>query len=650
MTTMGLALCGWLGAAELVKDFSLHSLVELQKLRDDIEEEMKGVARASLNSGVGPIGYRSKWVDEPDHPEWVQIDLGGEGPVDEIVMVPALWRDTERGFVSDAFPAAFRIIVGTHDEDEGKVVFEIKDTSEWLPRVAPVVLPLEGVRASWIRVEATRLNPRAFDGHYLFQLSELMVMEGETNRALRRQVTPLRDPSDPKLKTWNNECLVDGILPYVMNAAEGSQSLPVVGLVEEDEVPMITIDLEGEQLLSGIRLHAVDQSDTAPQAFGGDFGLPRHFRLEGASNKDFSDARELLDVQLSSIFQTGPVMAWNFDEVMCRHVRLVAIEPNLAESPVTGLVRMGFAEIELIAEGDNVALGRPVVCNFIQDSPDRSETALTDGLNLYGEILPPRRWMVELARRHDLEVALPRVTAELSSRYDRQRDRLNLVSWVAVSLGAGIGLLLLYFRMRSMRQEKRIRERIAANLHDELGANLHAIGLLGDLAKDAIKTPEELVDTLDRIRGLTERTGSAARNCANMIGAKDVCEDLTAEMRRDSSRLLADLDYTLEFEGEEILRRMKRRRRIDLYLFYKEALVNVIRHSGATRVESRLVADSKRICLTVTDNGHGYSGSPPASLARRARMLGARFNLDSPDSGGTLVRLTLKTRSFRSPR
>ena len=183
-------------------------------------------------------------------------------------------------------------------------------------------------------------------------------------------------------------------------------------------------------------------------------------------------------------------------------------------------------------------------------------------------------------------------------------------------------------------------------MHDELGANLHAIGLLGDLAKDTVDSREELMDTLDRIRSLTESTGSAARNCAHMILAKGICEDLVAEMRRDSRRLLADLDCSITFEGEEILGRLPRRTRIDLYLFHKEALINIIRHSGATEATMQLVANPGETVLTLSDNGCGIASRPPPSLKRRARLLGAVLSVGQPEAGGTRIVLKLKSRKF----
>lgn len=624
---------------EAITGISEMSLVDLEDRKQAIEEELHGLAHDSLNSGVGPIGYRSRVYDSPNQSEWVQVGLGEETSMDEIVLVPALWRDTELGFVSDAFPEAFRIFVGS-GEGKGEMVAEVKDTEDLLPRTAPLMVATPGARGSWVRVEALKLNPRAFDGGHVFQLSELLVLDGEVNRALKRPVTSSNPPLE--LPAWNRGCLVDGILPYVLNAAHGEQSLAMVGLLDSGGHPEIVIDLGSELEVSGIRLHAVDQSDTVPQSFSGDFGLPPQFRIDGASTKEFSEGRLLMEGVLDSIEKVGPIMAWNFPEERVRFVRLTVEEAyQFVDRPF-----VGFAEIEVLSKGVNVAKGCEVHVDFAIGDPARQFSSLTDGLNLYGEILPLRQWLSELSRRHDLQVQLPMVEQALTQRYAFQKRLLNWVSWTAVVLGAGIAVLILYHRILSMRQEHRIRERISANLHDELGANLHAIGLLGDLAKDVVDSREDLVDTLNRIRSLSDRTGSAARNCANMIAAKDVCEDLEAEMRRDCSRLLADLDYEIHIEGDKVLRGLKRRRRIDLYLFYKESLVNVIRHSGATHVETHLVAEPSMIRLTVTDNGVGYTGSPSESLKRRARMLGANVELETPESGGTRVVLTLRTRMF----
>lgn len=620
------------------------SVAKEQEQLENIDAELAGLANFSLNSGVGPIGFRSRDHADANHREWVRVDLGEEAEIDEVILIPVLWRDLRAGFVADAFPASLKIIAGKAGDEVGAVVAEFPDTASLLPRIAPLVVPAGGVRASWIKIETDKLSKRAFDGTHIFQLAEVLVFSGERNLALRREVTVPTDTVE--LAAWNRGCLVDGILPYVMNSGRGNPSLAFLSAIGIGDQPTIQIDLQKTQAITGIRLHSVEQSDTVPQAFAGDYGLPRKFRVDAANEADFSDARPLLKTVTDSIYAVGPLMEWDFPETRCRHIRLVALNPYISQESVRQGSRIGYAEIEILAEGRNVAVACPVRADFSASGPDRHVEALTDAHNLFGRILPLRQWLGELARRHDLQAARPHVVAALSKQYTQQRTILAWALRLAVLLVIVIALVIVYYRIRSRSQEMHIRERIAANLHDELGANLHAIGLLGDLAKESVDSREELVDTLDEIRGLTVRTGAAARNCAHMIAAKGLCEDLAEEMRRDSRRLLADLKHSITFSGEEILPRLSRRKRMDLYLFHKEALVNVLRHSGATEASTRLQASHSEVLLTITDNGCGLANGVPASLARRARLLGAEIRTEQPEGGGTRISLKLRIRRF----
>jgi signal transduction histidine kinase len=190
------------------------------------------------------------------------------------------------------------------------------------------------------------------------------------------------------------------------------------------------------------------------------------------------------------------------------------------------------------------------------------------------------------------------------------------------------------------------RKRIAADLHDELGADLHAIGLLSDLALSARAAPERLGDLLQRMRSLTERTGKAARNCTNLLEAENLHGDLVNDMRHAATRILADMEHQIEFEGEAVLRHLSPRKRIDLLLFYQESLINIIRHSGATCAHTRLSVAEGTITLVVTDNGCGLDGQVPASLNRRARLLGAEVKVDPSVLKGACIVLRLERRWF----
>jgi len=450
---------------------------------------------------------------------------------------------------------------------------------------------------------------------------------------------------------WNLKYLLDGFVPYLMDAAEGEQSLAYLSKPGIAEKPVITLDL-GESLpLERIHYHAIDLSDLVPQSTADGFGVPRRFVLEGANQADFSDAVQLVEYRMGSVYEVGPIIMLRFPVKTCRYVRLVAVEPfiNTLES-IKG-PQFGAAEIELFSKGRNVALGIPAQMNFPVNTPVRSLAALTDGHNLYGKILPTKKWMGELARRHDLEKERIEITKELDIRHLRQKANLHLLGWVAVLLATGIVSIIFLERMRRMRQVASIQERLAADLHDELGANLHTIGLLSDLAADATNSPDEMQTLYRRIRSETERSGVAVRHCSDMLSAKGLYTDLLADMQRASNRIMARLEHKISIVGEEHLRTLHPRTRADLFLFYKECLVNISRHSGATQYTTELVADAKSIQLKICDNGRGLEISKepttPKSIKRRAKLLRAEVTVTNRPEGGTCIQLNLKFRKWR---
>ncbi|SMP70834.1 Signal transduction histidine kinase [Neorhodopirellula lusitana] len=645
--------------------FKQLRLSQLEQRIAEIKSSLEELAPISLRGGVGSIGFRSRAYEEADHDIWVEIDLGEESLIETIVLVPTVWRDTKLGFVADGFPVKFDVIVGVDGDADGEVIGSYGPQDALLPRIAPLIVPCPSpTNASWVRVAARTLSPRIWDQRYDFQLSEIFVFQGEENLALHQPVR-VSEGDDTKAPSRQRQFLVDGFVPYSMDAAVGEQSIAYVSEIGVGDQPALTLDLGKVQPLNRIHLHGPDISDTVPQAVAADYAIPRHLQILGACEADFSDAQVLTDLNLRSIYEVGPIIMSRFPEVDCRYVRFVALEPYVRDGEIrAGKIvsgtQIGFAEIEIFSKGQNVALGKTFSSDFGHETIDRFWAALTDGLNFYGEVLSIRTWMNQLALRHDLEAELPVVAQEVRVRYAEQTANLRFMTWLAALLGVGIGFTWLVSRMLQMRQLSEVKERFAADLHDELGANLHTIGLLSDLADDFQDSPDELTTFLKRIRSVTERTGIAMRNCTDMHDAGELYTGFKSDMQRAAERIVVHLDHDLTIEGETYLNRLKPRTRMDLFLFYKESLVNICRHSGATELVTRLSGTPHEINLHIADNGRGIpeAGFPatessrhgktvvPPSLRRRARLLGATIRAESPADGGTCIHLKLQTRRW----
>ena len=625
-----------------------HSAAGLQEKLASIDRKLGQLARPNMRSGAGSIGYRSFPAHrDPQHEEWFQVELGQVRTVERVVLVPAIWRDSKHGPVADGFPLEFRVLAGTGEDSEGEVIASFAEDDQLLPRSAPLVIPCQ-VEARWIRVEATRLSARHFDGRYNLELAELMVFEGDENVALHCPVRVSGKIPGPGAR--EPQYLVDGFMPYDMESQSGKGTAAYFSQHDPDEQVQITLDLEGIHELNQINLHAVDIHDTIPHDQQTGFGFPDELVLEGGMKADFSDAQPLCRYVKDS-YNVGPIVMLRFPKKSCRYVRLRVVRPARVEGEQTGT---GFAEIELLAGGENVARGRLPRVMGLKVTGMRQPSSMTDGRNIRGAILPLRQWMEQLALRHDLERSRPALAAELQGLYEAQRERLRYFGWVIASLVAAVVFIILIDRLLRQRQAARLKERFAADLHDELGANLHTIVLLGDVAaKKSNALPEEISGLIERMQATAKRSAFAVEHVTDLQGAGRICKNLPVDMRRAAERIVVELKHDFSVEGEEHLAKVHPRDQVNLFLFYKECLINTCRHSGATELSTRLVIRARGLALSVTDNGSGPDDGEggdgrrdqevPLSLTRRAKFLGARVTRTRPPGGGSCITLNMRT-------
>lgn len=639
-----ICLCSLSSAEVLSRQTSISK--HKQQLAE-INSQLTRLANYNPRSGVGVGGFRSKREKRADHLQWVEIDLGQTYKIDEVILVPEIRRSTNTTLLTDGFPEAFRILAGTAADQKGKVIASYTSDDNILPRIAPLVIACDDIEASWIRLEATTLSPRAWDGGYALHLFEMLVFSGHENVALHQPVKASSQNVQASDK-YKPALLVDGFLPYVMDTAKGERSPAFVATSSPDQPGYLSIDLGKAQTLDQVHLHAVDLSDAIPQKRFNNFGMPRHMIVEGANAEDFNDAITLTEFKVASVFEAGPILMKRFPAFSCRYVRLRVLEPNIELSPEAGAPaysNIGFAEIELFSNGINVAKAKQANGNYGFSTFNRSYASLTDGRNFYGDILPIRQWLNELALRHKLERQRPQLALRLNELYEEQKSQLNRLIAVAVILAAAMIVTLLVTRMTRMRQLAKIRLRLAADLHDELGANLHTIGLLSDLAVESREDDEAFADIQRRIRSEADRSGAEVRGCMDLLALRNYYENLEADMQRAARRIMAKLDHELIIEGEPYLKKLKPRVRVDLFLFYKECLVNISRHASATAFSSHLSADKAGVRLIIRDNGIGIDeqqdGMTPKSLERRAGLLRAKVRIDHPAEGGTVVTLTI---------
>jgi hypothetical protein len=205
-------------------------------------------------------------------------------------------------------------------------------------------------------------------------------------------------------------------------------------------------------------------------------------------------------------------------------------------------------------------------------------------------------------------------------------------------------------RLLRVREEERAR--ISREIHDELGQSLTALRMSQALL----------------IRGLRAKGGGALADQLESMQA--VVDTVLAAVRRIATELRPDvldalgLAAALEWQAAEFASRTGIACRVSvpqpwverdaerstaLFRIFQEALTNVARHSGATRVTAELRRDGGMLELTVADDGSGFveaderasSSLGLLGMRERAAMLGGETTIASAPGGGTTVTVRL---------
>jgi signal transduction histidine kinase len=189
------------------------------------------------------------------------------------------------------------------------------------------------------------------------------------------------------------------------------------------------------------------------------------------------------------------------------------------------------------------------------------------------------------------------------------------------------------------------RHRLARELHDETGQALTSI-LLGLRAVEEAANPDQMRTAASHLRELVVGTLQDVRRLAVQLRPKALDDfGLVAAVERlvqtfsEATAIRVDLEAQL---GDE---RLPPEVETTLYRIVQEALTNIVKHAGASRVSILLVRSSGSATVVIEDDGHGFDpaelredGMGIIGMRERVELHEGRLTVEStPGSGATLA-------------
>ena len=196
------------------------------------------------------------------------------------------------------------------------------------------------------------------------------------------------------------------------------------------------------------------------------------------------------------------------------------------------------------------------------------------------------------------------------------------------------------------------RARIAHDIHDQVGASLTQVALLGELVESDKDQPEEVATYARQISQTVRDTSRILDEIVWAVNpSNDTLEGLVSYACKHVQDFLSVTHLKYRLDVPEILPPIPLlpEFRHNIFLAFKEALNNVVRHAGASSVRISLHLDTSLFVLEIEDDGRGLEGMDPKKLLtrngvrnmrNRLESIGGTFSLSPGNPKGAIVRLS----------
>ncbi len=642
------------GEAPLPANHLLDRVKTLEKRERELTRRLEQLP--PLESKIAPshqyFGYLSRQqpgsATNDAWAAWVDLSFFGKwtASVDGIALVPAYYPafSAEENY---GFPKRFRIEVFSHQAPEVPVT-----VADWTamdfpdPGLHPVFFSFPPSDVQTVRLTVTR---GATEGtSQFFAMDELMVFQQGNNVAPPAYQRLSASDSYEYPPYWKLQYLTNRkihIGDYFHTAHDVDD---FVQYFDPETLraghPQILIDLGAVRPVGRVELYPAILSGTPIP----EFAFPLKYRVELLKQPD--DDKAVLSRIVEDTLPSR--MRWHaLSSAKGRFVRITLLElPLRNERPV-----FAMGEIRVIGrqggQVENFADGKKITTVHFPEDELADTGLLVDGFSNGRKIIQERLYIQQLAERKMVEQELAQTRERLLIARATRTSRL----WMSGISGGTILFFALVFWIalqRTLRQKAllRLRQQIAADLHDDISSNLGTISMITQrLQQDA--SPSLVKQKLTEIGHLAQESFVSVKEIIWHMDSDIVYLSEMLDQIEKTARSILSCRVDCRFptpKGIPIPARIRR----NIMLLVKEVLYNCAKYAGARSMLIRADVRNAVLELSMKDDGCGFdpacatvadseSGRGLTNMKRRARLLGAGLDIHSAPGQGTEVTLKM---------
>jgi signal transduction histidine kinase len=284
------------------------------------------------------------------------------------------------------------------------------------------------------------------------------------------------------------------------------------------------------------------------------------------------------------------------------------------------------------------------------------------GLTAEGACPPPGDYVFEAQVRHsdrEWDSEILAVPIEVRAHFWQTRGFRVLLAGLGAMVMAWLVRLLtrlrLARRMAALEANAALdteRARIARDMHDEVGAQLSQLAILQDMVARDHPLPDDVQQSMQQLAQTTRRVVASLDEVVWAVNPKnDTLASLAGYLEQCATGYLGPveiacrLDAPFEWPAIEVRAQVRH----NLVLAFREALQNILKHSGASEVTLKLRLEASHFVIVVADNGCGLQGERSgigkdglANMSARLVAVGGTCEVRQRAGGGTEVEMRVR--------
>ncbi len=203
-------------------------------------------------------------------------------------------------------------------------------------------------------------------------------------------------------------------------------------------------------------------------------------------------------------------------------------------------------------------------------------------------------------------------------------------------------------RVRNVIAMEKLKTKLAADLHDNIGAGLTEISILSELAINELKSGNGNIKFTDKIKHISDLSRALVDEMSDTVWVispkRDSLYDLIVRLKDSYNDLLSEKGIKFKINNLDKIKDIKLNIEFkqNLFLIFKEAINNSIKHSKCTQIFLDIDYYDNFITIKLHDNGIGFTenvkrGNGLINMRERAKAIGGNLEIISSANTGTLI-------------